>query len=179
MQATSVDSNWNQISKYLLSVVPIPFHNLHPMPIDLQNGICNSTDNGDLFYHKTINSFIEGGNLDYIVLGVGTDCHIASLFSESATIATSKFEDSVKIIELKDSYNVSVKKRMTLSYDAFLRARSIAVLVVGAGKMTLMERVAECLRSEELSDLPLARLITFASAGQLAMYISSEIIVHV
>ena len=54
VKATSVDSNWNQMSEYLLSVVPIPFHNLHPIPIDLQNGICHSTDYGALLYYKRL-----------------------------------------------------------------------------------------------------------------------------
>jgi hypothetical protein len=52
VKVTSADSNWNQISVYIFSVVPIPFHNLHPMPVDLQNGVCNSIDNGDLLYQK-------------------------------------------------------------------------------------------------------------------------------
>ena len=76
MKTTSVDSNWNQISEYLLSVVPIPFHNLHPMPVDLQNGVCTNTDYDALLYDKTLHNFLEDGKLD---LGVGTDGHIASI----------------------------------------------------------------------------------------------------
>ena len=158
---------WNQISECLLSVVPIPFHNLHPMPIDLQNGICNSTNNGDWLYHESISGFLEDSN---VVLGVGTDGHIASLFPEAATVLTSNSDDFVKIIKLKDSYNVKVKKRMTLSFNTILRARSIAVIVMGVGKMTLMDRLAECLKLEELCDLPLARLISSVSESQLAVY---------
>ena len=176
VKGTSADSNWNQISKYLLSVVSVPFHNLHPMPVDLQNGICNSTDNGNMLYHETLSEFLEDTKLD-VVLGVGADGHIASLFPEAATIVTSNSDDFVKTTELKDSYNVKVKKRMTLSFDAVLRARSIAVIVMGAGKVTLMDRVAECVKLEEFCDLPLARLINSVSVGQLAVYISSEIAV--
>ena len=177
VKGTSADSNWNQISEYLLSVVPIPFHNLHPIPIHLQNGICNNTDNGNMLYHGTLSDFLEDAKLDYVVLGVGSDGHIASLFPEAATIVTSNSDDFVKTTELKDSYNVKVKKRMTLSFDAVLRARSIAVIVMGAGKVTLMDRVAECVKLEEFCDLPLARLINSVSVGQLAVYISSEIAV--
>lgn len=172
VKATSADSNWNQISNYLLSVIPIPFHNLHPMPVDLQNGICNSTDNGNLLYRRTLDDFIEDGRLDYIVLGVGTDGHIASIFPEATTIATSDSDDFVIVTELKDSYNVRVKKRMSLSFDVISRARSIAVVVVGAGKMALMDRVTECLRLEDFCDLPLARLISSPSVGQLAVYMN-------
>ena len=175
VKATSADSNWNQISEYLLSVVPIPFQNLHPMPIDLQNGVCNSTDNGDLLYQKTLDDFIEdGGKLDHVVLGVGNDGHIASLFPENAILATSDTDAHfVKITELKDSYDIKVKKRMTLSFDAISRARSVAVLVVGAGKRAVMERVAQCLRLEELCDLPLARLVRYVS---MDLYVASEIL---
>ena len=176
VKTTSAISNWNQISEFLLSVVPIPFHSLHPMPVDLQNRVCYSTDNGDLLYNKTLFDFLEDGKLDYVVLGVGTDGHIASLFPEAATVVRPNSGDFVKIIGLKESYNIKVKKRITLSFDAILRARSIAVLVVGVGKVTLMDRVAECLRLEDFCDLPLARLISSASVGQLAVYISSEIV---
>ena len=171
VKATSADSNWNQISEYLLSVVPIPFQNLHPMPVDLQNGVCNSTDNGDLLYQKTLDDF--GGKLDHVVLGVGNDGHVASLFPEDATLVTSDTGDFVKITELKDSYDIKVKKRMTLSFDAISRARSVTVLVVGAGKGTVMERVAQCLRLEELCDLPLARLVRYVS---MDLYVASEIL---
>lgn len=178
VKATSADSNWNQISDYLLSIVPIPFHNLHPMPVDLQNGICNSTDNGYLLYQKTLYDFIEDdGKLDHIVLGVGNDGHIASLFPEAATLATADTGDLVKITELKDTYDIKVKKRMTLSFDAILRARSITVIVVGAGKRTVMKRVAQCLRLEEHQcDLPLARLVSNISMDRLAVYVAPKIL---
>jgi 6-phosphogluconolactonase len=177
VKATSADSNWNQISKYLLSVVPIPFHNLHPLPVDLHNGVCNSADNGDLLYQKTLNGFIEDdGKLDHVVLGVGNDGHIASLFPEAGTLATSDTGDFVKITELKDSYDIKVKKRMSLSFDAISRARSIAVLVMGAGKETMMERVAQCLRLEGHCDVPLARLLSYISMDRLAVYVASEIL---
>ena len=65
---------------------------------------------------------------------------------------------------------------MTLNCDVILRARSIAILVVGAGKVTVMERVAECLRLGDTCDLdlPLAKLISSASVNQLAVYKSYE-----
>ena len=53
----------------------------------------------DLLYHKTL----MHGKLDYVVLGVGTDGHIASLFSEAATIVRPNSDDFVKIIGLKES----------------------------------------------------------------------------
>ena len=120
-----------------------------------------------MLYHETLNKFLEDSQLDYSILGVGTDGHIASLFPEAATIATSNSDNL--IIEVKDSYNVKVKKRMTLSFDVISRARSIAVLMMGVGKVTLMDTVAEYLRLEELCDLPLARLNISISMDRLAV----------
>ena len=176
VKGTLSDSNWNQISEYLLSVVPIPFHHLHPMPTDLQNGICNDTDNGDALYHRALSDLLIDDRLDYVVLGVGADGHIASLFPEAATLTTSTSDDLVKMVELKDSYTVKIKKRMTLSLDAVLSAESILVIVTGAEKATLLERVVECLKLEMLCDLSLVRLMRSATLGQLALYIDSELV---
>ena len=175
VKRTSEDSNWKQISDYLLSIVPIPFHHLHPMPIDLQNGICNSFDHGDDLYHKTLDEFLSDGKLDYVVLGVGADGHIASLFPEASTIATSVSNGFVKVVELKES---RIRRRMTLSYDAIRNARSIAVIVTGSEKRSLWDRqrVADCLKLEQLCDIPLLRLIRSALHDRFSLYIDSAII---
>ena len=176
VKATSQESNWMQISELLLSVVSIPFHHLHPMPTDLQNGVCSSDDRGDALYHNTLNKFLLEDKLDYIVLGVGTDGHIASIFPKAATGAASMSDDFVMITELKPSYTTRTKKRMTLTLDAILKARSIAVIFIGAEKKSLLDKVRECLELEELCDLPLVKLLKSTSVYQLSLYIDSDLV---
>jgi 6-phosphogluconolactonase/glucosamine-6-phosphate isomerase/deaminase len=51
---------------------------------------------------------------------VGNDGHLASLFPEAATLATSDTGDFIKFTELKDSYDIKVKRMMTLGFDTIL-----------------------------------------------------------
>ena len=176
VKATSPYSNWKRISDYLLSVVPIPFHHVHPMPVDLQNGVCNYTDYGHLLYHKTITESLPSDKLDYIVLGVGADGHVASLFSKAAIATTSTSDGFVLITEVKQSYTPNIKKRMTLGFDAILNARHITIIVSGAEKKQLLDKLAECIRLEEHCDLPVLELSRSTSSSQLSWYIDSEIV---
>ena len=177
VEMMSPHSNWKQISDYLTSIVPVPFHHLHPMPTVLQNGICNTSDNGDLLYYRELSDHVAKDALDYVLLGVGADGHIASLFPRRSTTTMSSSNDFVKIIELpNDSSTVKVKRRMSLSWEAILRARSIGVVVTGSGKKALLELVVDCLKLEEACDLPLVKLIMSALSGRLTLYVDSQLV---
>ena len=86
-----------------------------------------ATDNGNFLYYRSLNEYLSEYKLDCVVLGVGADGHVASLFPEAAKTSASISNDLVTFVELKDSYNIHVKKIMTLSYGTILNARSIAV----------------------------------------------------
>ena len=73
-------SNWNQIDRLLISQVSIPYHQLHPMPVTLQSGVCEPADRGCGLYESQLQREIGRAQLDHVVLGVGRDGHIASLF---------------------------------------------------------------------------------------------------
>ena len=164
-------SNFHQLSEHLLSLVAIPHTNTHRMPVSLCGGLCNTTDRGIEMYEWELWLHAPQRGLDLILLGVGSDGHVASVFPERAVV---KEEGAgVRLVELSDSYPIFVKKRMTLSLDTILKSKKIILLITGGKKQAVYDTLAQCLedkrRGEDCS-FPAAELIKRASNGQLTVY---------
>lgn len=165
------DSNWNQIDKLLLSHVRVPFHQLHPMPVELQNRLCASADGGCGLYESHLLDSAGGTILDHVVLGMGRDGHVASLFPPGVTTRPQppSVSEHVQLVWLDPSATVAVKERMTLTLSTILSARAVSLLVVGAGKEEVVRAVLSGGANE--SDLPILRLLEGSSHGQITLYI--------
>ena len=134
------ESNWNQIDELLLSQVSIPYHQLHPIPVAIQSGVCISAEGVCGLYEWELQDVIGSVTLDHIVVGVGRDGHIASLFplSDEQPANSSQW---VWLIKLPDTSAVTLKERMTLSYETLLSARAVSVLVTGEGKEEIVRGI--------------------------------------
>lgn len=88
--------------------------------------------------------------LDLVLLGMGEDGHVASLFSNSVSADAAGARSYIPVL---DSPKPPVQ-RVSLSYAAVATARAVWVLVAGPGKAMAL---AESLR--EGGDTPLARVI--------------------
>jgi 6-phosphogluconolactonase len=129
-------SNQRMAREALLSLVPIPIANIHPI---LTEGL--SPDRAAAAYEQTLKAFYGAETLDparplfdVTFLGLGTDGHVASLFPETDVLA------------MRDRWVAAVavgegERRITLTYPAVESSRRVAVLVAGAEKRAILGRL--------------------------------------
>jgi 6-phosphogluconolactonase len=142
------ESNYRMAWEALLSHVPIPAGNIHPVPTE---GITPAA--AAAAYEGELRSFYGATCLDparplfdVTLLGLGTDGHTASLFPGTAALG----ERERWVAEVDGAKS---QTRITLTYPALESSRRIAFLIAGAEKRTVLDR----LRRGDNS-LPAARL---------------------
>lgn len=139
----SLHSNLHNIDSKFLQLVPITRSNVHPM-ID-NRGNCHDADityQAELSQHNAIH--------DMVILGLGKDGHIASLFTNS--------NDSkvlVTHVKLQESHLVEIKERISMTFNAILQAKYVAVLAVDDSKCDIVMM----LLNNDGAHLPAARLL--------------------
>ena len=141
-------SNYRMAAEALLSHVPIPASNVHPIPTEGMT----PTD-AALAYERTLKSYYGAEELnparslfDATLLGLGEDGHTASLFPHSKALA--KRERWVVAVT-----DAGPEPRISLTDPAGESSRHVLFLVAGEEKRAILERV---LRGDQ--DLPAARL---------------------
>lgn len=97
-------------------------------------------DEGALRYEKVIKTHISDQTFDLVMLGIGEDGHIASLFPYTQGLEVENRQVIANYIPQKKCW------RMTLTYDPIQRARAVVIYVFGANKQKI---VAEVLRGPE------------------------------
>ena len=118
------DSNYRMAKTTLLDHVPIPADHVHRMRGELPDAREAAAD-----YERTLNSAF-----DVMLLGVGEDAHIASIFPASELLDTRVERPQTRRrvaaiwVPHLDAW------RITLTPDAILDSRAIVVLVAGANK---------------------------------------------
>ena len=127
-------SNYRMASETLLSKVPIPVTNIHPM-----NGVgdlrANARD-----YESELRSFFGNASwprFDLVLLGMGEDGHTASLFPDSQALNEVHAWAVANWIESLGEF------RVTLTAPAINAAANVTFLVAGEKKA---ERLHEVLR---------------------------------
>ena len=139
----SSDSNLRNINYNFLQLVPIPRSNIHPM-VDY-HGNCR---NADILYQAELSQHA----LDLVVLGLGKDGHVASLFSN---IHYNESNILVSYVKLQEFHLVETKERMTLTFNAILQSKHIVVLAVDDSKCDIVEKLFHGNRTQ----LPAAKLL--------------------
>ena len=128
-------SNYRLAAESFLDKVPIPDYNIHRIP----------TEYGDFkvaarSYEETIRSVFglardEVPKFDLIVLGMGVDGHIGSLFRDCyACFDTADLACVVYVLDEKQN-------RITLTHPVMCAAAHVAVLVCGQEKAGTMKKV--------------------------------------
>ncbi len=127
-------SNFKLVFDALLSAVPIPKKNIHPM------GTGEGPEQGARKYEEDLRAFFGRSSpprFDLILLGVGEDGHTASLFPGSDSLRErSRLVVPVYLGEPR-------KDRITLTLPVLNQARHILFLVAGPSKAQMIKAQLE------------------------------------
>lgn len=125
---TELESNFHSLYSRLLQHVKIPYYNIHPMPVLINQRLCVEEDRGTWVYEEEIKQNINGSSFHFVLLGVGYDGHIASLFP-----GVKAEEYGEKLVALTES-PVKPHQRMSLTFKALNKAQKVAILIIGKYK---------------------------------------------
>jgi 6-phosphogluconolactonase len=151
------ESNYRMTREAMLSRVPVPADNVHPMPND------GTPDEAAARYARTLEAAYGAQTLDparplfdVTFLGLGADGHTASLLPGQS------------VLEERRRWVAAVPQgraeaRLTLTYPALESSRRVAFLVAGAEKAAIFEQI----RSGN-SSAPAARL---EPSGELVWFV--------
>lgn len=135
-----LDSNFHTLHEHLLRHLKIPYYNIHPMPVQINQRLCVEEDGGVLLYEKEVNRLVNGSSFHFVLLGVGYDSHTASLFPGNKVEVSGG-----SLVALTESPS-KPHQRMSLTFSAINRAHMVALLVMGKGKhetITQLSRVKD------------------------------------
>nr|XP_046239407.1 GDH/6PGL endoplasmic bifunctional protein [Scatophagus argus]XP_046239408.1 GDH/6PGL endoplasmic bifunctional protein [Scatophagus argus]XP_046239410.1 GDH/6PGL endoplasmic bifunctional protein [Scatophagus argus] len=133
---TELESNFHSLHDHLLQYVRIPYYNIHPMPVHINQRLCVEEDKGALLYEKEVSSLVNGSSFHFMLLGVGYDSHTASLFPGSKVD-----EHGESLVALTES-PVKPHQRMSLTFSAINRAHTVALLVMGKSKHEMITQLS-------------------------------------
>ncbi|QDU34154.1 6-phosphogluconolactonase [Poriferisphaera corsica] len=158
-------SNIKMIRESLVAHVPIPDEQIHSMHA--------AADHADDDYEIELRKVFgeadgEVGELrlDFVVLGMGDDCHTASLFPNSGAI-----DETDRLIVINEGANVTPPDRVTMTFPLLNAARYLAVLVTGKKKFDALERVATLnqLGHQDVHNVPISGIKP--ELGELVWYV--------
>ncbi|NQZ53411.1 MAG: 6-phosphogluconolactonase [Piscirickettsiaceae bacterium] len=140
---THDDSNFKMARQAMIDHLPIPQGNVHRMP----------TENGDasevaLSYAQTMNEVLQGEPLDLVLLGLGPDGHIASLFPGTEALDVTETLTTSLYVEKFDSW------RVTMTYPTINAARQVIVFIGGEAKAPIVSDIT----NDVVQGLPVQRL---------------------
>jgi 6-phosphogluconolactonase len=134
------DSNYRLAYEALISHVPIPPDNVHPI-----NGVGDAVTNAH-FYERELKLFFSGSEwprFDLVLLGLGKDGHTASLFPGTSALSERRAWVVANWIEDLGTH------RITLTAPAINAAANVEFLVTGADKAPALAAVLDGPRDPE------------------------------
>jgi hexose-6-phosphate dehydrogenase len=163
-------SNFRIMEENLLKFIKVPYMNIHPMPIQLTHGVCNTEDRGDEMYAANIKRLVKNAKFDLIVLGVGGDGHTASLFPGAQSLQ----ESEKSVIYSDGGPPESSFKRITLTFPVINKSRKIAVVILGKGKAGIVGTLKS--DTTDVQSYPITGVVP--ERGALAWYMDFGVFMH-
>jgi len=154
-------SNYQMIHETIGIHSGIPPEQLHP--------IAAMSETADADYESQLKEILaqrETGEdrLDFVLLGMGTDGHTASLFPGHDAI-----NERVKLVRAIEAANVDPPQRITMTLPLINSARQIAVLVTGEAKAPMIQKIAK--GHESMDELPIKGVLPHN--GSLKWYLDA------
>jgi 6-phosphogluconolactonase len=130
-----VENNFRMVTKTLLDHVPLPLAQVHPMPAD-----CRDLAAAAEQYENLIRRLVpaEGEDLptfDLILLGMGAEGHVASLFPDTPALA-----ERTRLVQAQ-FVPVIGRNRMTFTFPLINAARNVMFFITGADKARAVQAV--------------------------------------
>jgi 6-phosphogluconolactonase len=145
---TDPDSNYGNAKTDFLDQLDIPQENIHPMGLEKEPTAAAKSYQQRLmnFFNPSIGQYPI---FDFIILGIGSDGHTASIFpDDQAAVNTKKWVCAVK------GGNPDVD-RLTLTLPLINQAKCIAVLASGQKKSKIIETIF----TDMDADLPIQKIM--------------------
>lgn len=171
--STHPQSNFRNAEEQLLTHVWVPYSRVHPMPVELGQGLCDPKDNGSRTYETWLRRYLnDGRRLEAAVLGVGVDGHIASLFpgGDYDFKVGEDIERPWVILTKSPPGSGIVQDRMTLTLRFLLDAKKLFVIVTGKDKHGVVEALSRDAR-ENNDQLPVELLLDH---NDISLYIDED-----
>ena len=144
------DSNYRMAREALLDRVGLAAERVHPMVSDPADAAGDAERYDRLLAERLPAGHGEVPRFDLVMLGMGPDGHIASLFPDSAALAERHRWAVANYVEKFDAW------RITLTYPVIEEAAHLLFLVAGEGKAEPVARGLGVLRGED--HLPVERI---------------------
>lgn len=156
------ESNFGQASKRLFKKVRIALSNMHP--IVGENHPYLEADRYSTLIHKHFNIINEIPEFDLIILGVGVDGHIASLFPDQLNIFNSN-----RLYEVATHPDTG-QQRITVTGKIINNASNIFFLVTGKNKSEILSTILK--KKENYDKLPAS--LVYPKLGNIEWFIDKE-----
>jgi 6-phosphogluconolactonase len=155
-------SNFRAINETIGDHADIPMAQFHPI-------LAMSDDAAETYeaqLRETLGWREKGQDrLDYVLLGMGSDGHTASLFPH-----TEPLHEESRLVLPNLAKDVTPANRITMTYPLLNAARFIAVMVAGASKAEMIKRVAT--GDDDFEELPIKGVKPHR--GELHWYLDDE-----
>lgn len=128
------DSNFNMARQALLDHVPIPAQQIHRIHGENDDPATAARD-----YDRLLQSALphdpHGYHFDLVLLGLGNDGHIASLFPDTSILQQSKQLAAAVYVDKLSSWRISV------TYPLLEQAHHVLLIVAGTGKAEIVSQI--------------------------------------
>lgn len=156
------DSNFNMLREMLIVPADIPIEQVHAIKTDSPE----AAQEYETLIREALQWREKGhDHLDYVLLGMGTDGHTASLFPH-----TEALNEEDKWIRSNSCIDAQPSQRVTMTYPLLNAANFIAVLITGQAKASMVLQVAS--GEELIEDVPIMGILP--EKGQLKWYLDQD-----